>query len=72
MPPKRIVHVERDPYVRPRPSKGYARATYDALTAPENATVVRSIAVFGVSAPLIPLRPIFRPLPLSEPLLTPS
>lgn len=29
--------------------KGMVASTYDALTSPENASVVRSIAIFGVS-----------------------
>ncbi|KAI0596153.1 hypothetical protein F4775DRAFT_565801 [Biscogniauxia sp. FL1348] len=47
MPPKRIM-VERGG-ARPRPSKGFFASTYEALTSPENASVVRSIAVFGAA-----------------------
>lgn len=38
MPPKRIGGQQ----------KGFLKSTYSALTAPENASVVRSIAMFGV------------------------
>lgn len=31
--------------------KGMVASTYDALTSPENASVVRSIAIFGVCIP---------------------
>ncbi|KAF7900169.1 hypothetical protein EAE99_012311 [Botrytis elliptica] len=34
---------------RPAQSKGYFASTYTALTAPENASVVRSIGVFGIA-----------------------
>lgn len=33
-----------------RPQKGFFGAAYEELTAPENATIVRSLLVFGVSA----------------------
>ena len=32
-------------------SKGAVRTTYDTLTSPENASVVKSVAAFGVSVP---------------------
>lgn len=32
-----------------RPQKGFFGAAYEELTAPENATIVRSLLVFGVS-----------------------
>lgn len=50
MPPKttRVV-VERGDRRRAAAPKGYFGQTYDALTAPENASVVRSVAIFGVS-----------------------
>ncbi|KAI5920966.1 hypothetical protein F4810DRAFT_712981 [Camillea tinctor] len=48
MPPKRIM-VERGGASRPRPSKGFFASTYEVLTSPENASVVRSIAVFGAA-----------------------
>jgi hypothetical protein len=53
MAPKstRVV-VERADRRRPAP-KGYFGQTYEALTAPENASVVRSVAIFGVSLTLI-------------------
>jgi len=35
---------------RSRAPKGYFRVTYDTLTSPENASVVKSVAAFGVSA----------------------
>ncbi|KAI1071171.1 hypothetical protein NW752_000646 [Fusarium irregulare] len=44
MPPKRIVVEPRSR----RAPKGVIGSTYDALTSPENAAVVRSIAIFGV------------------------
>jgi len=49
MAPKqqRIVVQKADPR-RPAP-KGYVASAYNSLTSPENATVVRSIAVFGVA-----------------------
>jgi len=54
MPPKqqRVV-VERADRRRPNSApKGYIGQAYGTLTAPENATVVRSIAIFGVSEDL--------------------
>lgn len=51
MPPKqqRVV-VERADRRRPNSApKGYIGQAYGTLTAPENASVVRSIAIFGVS-----------------------
>lgn len=45
MPPKRI---QVEPRGRRAP-KGFIGSTYDALTSPDNAAVVRSIAIFGVS-----------------------
>ena len=33
--------------------KGMVASTYDALTSPENASVVRSIAIFGVSTEIV-------------------
>lgn len=47
MPPKRI-YVEKGSRRAP---KGFFGSTYDALTSAENATVVRSIAIFGVRNP---------------------
>lgn len=47
MPPKRIVVERAGP--RSRQPKGYFRSTYDALTSSENAPIVRSVAIFGVS-----------------------
>ena len=54
MPPKqqRVV-VERADRRRPNSApKGYIGQVYGTLTAPENASVVRSIAIFGVSEDL--------------------
>lgn len=51
MPPKRIL-VERSGSSRNRQKKGVIGSTYDALTSPENASIVRSIAMFGVRFPL--------------------
>lgn len=54
MPPKqqRVV-VERADRRRPNSApKGYVGQAYGTLTAPENATVVRSIAIFGVNEDL--------------------
>lgn len=45
MPPKRIV-VERPARGAP---KGFIGSTYDMVTSSENAAVVRSIGLFGVS-----------------------
>ncbi|KAI1032922.1 hypothetical protein LB504_006330 [Fusarium proliferatum] len=44
MPPKRI---QVEPRGRRAP-KGFIGSTYDALTSPDNAAVVRSIAIFGL------------------------
>ncbi|KAJ3498957.1 hypothetical protein NLG97_g728 [Lecanicillium saksenae] len=46
-PPKRVL-VEKSGRRGAAP-KGYIASTYDALTSPENASVVRSLAVFGVA-----------------------
>ncbi|KAL2753961.1 hypothetical protein ACRALDRAFT_1062938 [Sodiomyces alcalophilus JCM 7366] len=48
MAPKRIL-VERSGSSRHRQPKGAIASTYDALTSPENASIVRSIAIFGAS-----------------------
>lgn len=49
MPPKRI---QSEKYGRRAPApKGYIASVYDTLTSPDNASVVRSIAAFGVSWP---------------------
>ncbi len=34
-----------------QPPKGVIRSTYDTLTSPDNASVVRSVAAFGVGTP---------------------
>jgi len=51
MPPKqqRIV-VQKADARRPAP-KGYFSSAYNTLTSPDNASVVRSVAVFGVCFP---------------------
>lgn len=48
MAPNRRVLVEKQGRRGAAP-KGYIASTYDALTSPDNASVVRSIALFGVS-----------------------
>ncbi|OTA70754.1 hypothetical protein K449DRAFT_380827 [Hypoxylon sp. EC38] len=40
MPPKRVTG---------RSNKGFLSSTYEALTSPENASVVRSVTIFGVA-----------------------
>ncbi|KAH9209313.1 TOM core complex subunit Tom6 [Leptodontidium sp. 2 PMI_412] len=47
MAPKRV-QVARADARRPAP-KGYVSNVYSTLTSPENASVVRSVAVFGVA-----------------------
>ncbi len=47
MAPKRV-QIARADARRPAP-KGYVSNDYNTLTSPENASVVRSVAVFGVS-----------------------
>jgi hypothetical protein len=56
MAPKqqRIQVAKADPR-RPQ-AKGYVSSAYNTLTSPENASVVRSIAVFGVCVPQFQLR----------------
>jgi hypothetical protein len=44
MPPKREMIAGS----RSRASKGAIASTYSALTSPENASVVKSVAIFGV------------------------
>ncbi|PQE21037.1 putative component of translocase of the outer mitochondrial membrane complex protein [Rutstroemia sp. NJR-2017a WRK4] len=51
-PKSQRVYVERERGNGPRrgqASKGYAAQAYAALTSPENASVVRSVGVFGVA-----------------------
>ncbi|KAI1160349.1 hypothetical protein F5B18DRAFT_633014 [Nemania serpens] len=65
MPPKRIL-VEPSSGPRPRgPSKGVIASTYNALTSDENASVVKSVAMFGAAVA-------FLASPLSEYLLPPA
>ncbi len=53
MPPKKVTIEGARP--RRRASKGgYLRVTYDTITSPENASVVRSVAIFGVRIELVP------------------
>ncbi|KAI0155381.1 putative TOM core complex subunit Tom6 [Hypoxylon sp. FL1284] len=40
MPPKRVSG---------RSNKGYISSTYESLTSPDNASVVRSVALFGAA-----------------------
>ncbi|KAJ4417254.1 hypothetical protein N0V82_006287 [Gnomoniopsis sp. IMI 355080] len=47
MPPKKV-YVERGLGSGKRIQKGYFRSTYDTLTSPENSSMVKSIAAFGV------------------------
>ncbi|KAH6698683.1 hypothetical protein EV126DRAFT_424909 [Verticillium dahliae] len=46
MPPKRF--ISEKPGSRSRQPRGYFASTYDALTSSENASIVRSVIVFGV------------------------
>jgi hypothetical protein len=46
MPPKRIVIEPASS--RSRAPKGVIASTYSALTSSENASVVKSVAIFGV------------------------
>ncbi|KAI5860859.1 putative TOM core complex subunit Tom6 [Durotheca rogersii] len=55
MPPKRVGH---------RASKGYFASVYEGITSPDNAPLVRSLAVFGAAV-------VFLASPLSEYLLPP-
>ncbi|KAI0407564.1 hypothetical protein F4802DRAFT_594967 [Xylaria palmicola] len=48
MPPKRIVIEPSNPRARGAP-KGVIASTYSALTSPENASVVKSVAIFGAA-----------------------
>ncbi|KAK8148586.1 hypothetical protein MY10362_003807 [Beauveria mimosiformis] len=51
MAPKKVL-VERQGRRAAAP-KGYIASTYDTLTSPENASVVRSIAVFGAAVAIL-------------------
>jgi len=42
--------VEKAGSRQPRAPKGYVQATYETLTSPDNAAMVRAIAAFGVCA----------------------
>ncbi|KAI0802700.1 hypothetical protein GGR55DRAFT_664384 [Xylaria sp. FL0064] len=46
MPPKRVLVESGNP--RSRAPKGIIASTYSTLTSPENASVVKSVAIFGV------------------------
>lgn len=50
-PPKRVL-VERGG--SSRQPKGFVASTYATLTSPDNAAVVRSIGLFGVSLRVFP------------------
>jgi hypothetical protein len=50
MPPKQRVVIQSSPASRRNQPTGYLGGIYHELTAPENQSVVRSIAIFGVSA----------------------
>ncbi|KAI1336472.1 hypothetical protein F5Y15DRAFT_418781 [Xylariaceae sp. FL0016] len=63
MPPKRVLVEPAGG--RSRAPKGFFASTYAALTSPENASVVRSVAVFGGAVAFIAS-------PLAEYLLTPA
>ncbi|KAI1193971.1 hypothetical protein F5X97DRAFT_327989 [Nemania serpens] len=63
MPPKRILVEPSAPRSR-GPPKGVIASTYSALTSPENASVVKSVAMFGAAVA-------FLVSPLRELLLTP-
>ncbi|CRK28931.1 hypothetical protein BN1708_015394 [Verticillium longisporum] len=47
MPPKRF--ISEKPGSRSRQPRGYFASTYDALTSSENASIVRSVIVFGAA-----------------------
>ncbi|TVY57511.1 hypothetical protein LCER1_G002032 [Lachnellula cervina] len=48
MPPKQRIPIQpATPSRRSPSSKGYFAQTYNTLTSPENASVVRSVVVFG-------------------------
>ncbi|ORY54965.1 uncharacterized protein BCR38DRAFT_491315 [Pseudomassariella vexata] len=49
MPTKRIQSDSR----RASQSRGYIGLTYDTITSPDNATMVRSIAIFGAAVAFI-------------------
>ncbi|CAL3972752.1 hypothetical protein PZA11_004209 [Diplocarpon coronariae] len=51
MAPKRV-QIQHADYRRPAP-KGYFSSAYSTLTSPENASMVRSVAVFGVAVALL-------------------
>ncbi|KAI1118515.1 hypothetical protein F5Y14DRAFT_446877 [Nemania sp. NC0429] len=63
MPPKRILVEPSGPRSR-GPPKGVIASTYNALTSPENVSVVKSIAMFGTAV-------LFFSSPLAEYLLPP-
>ncbi|KAI0907908.1 TOM core complex subunit Tom6 [Ustulina deusta] len=62
MAPKRVFIESGTP--RSRAPKGVIASTYSALTSPENASVVKSVAIFGAAVALFAS-------PLSEYLLPP-
>jgi hypothetical protein len=50
MPPKRTVRVQRQQPPPAQKSSNYLTSAYRELTSPDNASVVRSVLMFGVSA----------------------
>ncbi|TVY29686.1 hypothetical protein LHYA1_G000862 [Lachnellula hyalina] len=53
MPPKvQRIPIQAATSSRRSAPKGYFASTYNTLTAPENASVVRSVAVFGAAVAL--------------------
>lgn len=50
--PSKQVYVERGTGSGKRVQKGYFASTYATLTSPENFSMVKSIAAFGVRFPL--------------------
>ena len=51
MAPSQKVYVQRGDRRVTQQSRGYLAEAYHTLTSPDNASVVRSVAIFGVSSP---------------------
>jgi len=47
-PKQQRITIEKAGSRRGAPPKGYVANVYDSLTSPENASVVKSVAIFGV------------------------
>lgn len=47
-PKQQRINVEKAVSRRAAPAKGYVANVYSSLTSPENASVVKSVAIFGV------------------------